>query len=90
MLSPFLAEKDLDDEKSTAPFDKAETSITLVQYLTEVVRKGLVDVADNGGDLSAQVHLANQKVNLIQNSTQEADFAALGIDQRAEQLLALL
>ena len=48
------------------------------------------NVQDNGGGLEAQIQLANQIVNTIQNTTQEADFASLGIDQRAEQLLALL
>lgn len=45
---------------------------------------------DNGGNLSTQIGFANQIVDLIQNITQEADFAALSVDQRAEQLLALL
>ena len=44
----------------------------------------------NGGDISPQIELTNQIVDLIQNTTKEADFAALGVDQRAEQLLALL
>ena len=76
--------------KSTAPIDTAEASKVLAQYLTDVVQKGLEDVQDNGGGLEAQIQLANQIVNTIQNTTQEADFASLGIDQRAEQLLALL
>ena len=62
----------------------------LAQYLADVVQKGLENVLDNGGDISAQIGLANQIVDLIQNTTQEADFAALSVDQRAEQLLALL
>ena len=62
----------------------------LAQYLADVVQKGLENVVDNGGDISTQISLANQIVTLIQNTTQEADFAALSIDQRAEQLLALL
>ena len=76
--------------KSTAPIDTAEAAKGLAQYLTDVVRKGLENVQDNGGGLEAQIQLANQIVNTIQNTTQEADFASLGIDQRAEQLLALL
>lgn len=72
--------------KAVAPIDKAEASKVLAQYLTDVVQKGL----DNGGDISAQIELTNQIVDLIQNITKEADFAALGVDQRAEQLLALL
>ncbi|MCC8079646.1 MAG: DUF3427 domain-containing protein [Oscillospiraceae bacterium] len=76
--------------KDVAPIDKAEASKVLAQYLAEVVQKGLDNVLDNGGGISAQVGLANQIIALIQNSTQETDFAALGIDTRAEQLLALL
>ena len=76
--------------KSTAPIDTAEASKVLAQYLTDVVQKGLENVQDNGGGLEAQIQLANQIVNTIQNTTQEADFASLGVDQRAEQLLTLL
>lgn len=102
MLHPGLYEKvinqKLDSElsdipearQSTAPIDKAEASKVLAQYLAEVVQQGLDNVADNGGDLSAQIDLTNQIVSLIQNTTKEADFALLGVAQRAEQLLALL
>ena len=76
--------------KAIAPIDKAEASKVLAQYLADVVQKGLDNVIDNGGDISAQIALTNQIVDLIQNTTQEADFAALGVAQRAEQLLALL
>ena len=76
--------------KAVAPIDKAEASKVLSQYLADVVQKGLDNVLDNGGDISAQIALTNQIVSLIQNTTKEADFAALGVDQRAEQLLALL
>lgn len=76
--------------KTVAPIDKAEASKVLAQYLADVVQKGLDNVLDNGGDISAQVELTNQIVDLIQSTTKEADFAALGVDQRAEQLLALL
>ncbi len=76
--------------KAIAPIDKAEASKVLAQYLADVVQKGLDNVLDNGGDISAQIELTNQIVDLIQSTTKEADFAALGVDQRAEQLLALL
>ena len=79
-----------DARKSIAPIDKAEAPKVLAQYLADVVQKGMENVLDNGGDISAQIALANQIVTLIQNTTQEADFATLGVDQRAEQLLALL
>jgi superfamily II DNA or RNA helicase len=76
--------------KAVAPIDKAEASKILAQYLAEVVQTGMDNVMDNGGDISAQIGLANQIVDLIQTTTQEADFAALTVDQRAQQLLALL
>ena len=76
--------------KAVAPIDKAEASKVLAQYLADIVQKGLDNVVDNGGDISAQIALTNQIVDLIQNTTGEADFAALGVAQRAEQLLALL
>ena len=102
MLSPGLYEQIIntalkhelsevhDARKSVAPIDKAEASKVLAQYLADVVRKGLDNVVDNGGDLSKQIGLVNQIVDLIQNITGETDFAVLGVDQRAEQLLALL
>ena len=76
--------------KAVAPIDKAEASKVLAQYLADIVQKGLDNVVDNGGDISAQIALTNQIVDLIQNTTGEADFAALGVALRAEQLLALL
>ena len=88
-LSSELAEIS-EARKAVAPIDKAEASKVLAQYLANVVQKGLDNVLDNGGDISAQIALTNQIVELIQNTTKEADFASLGVDQRAEQLLALL
>ena len=76
--------------KAVAPIDKAEASKVLAQYLADVVQKGLDNVVDNGGDVSAQIEMVNQIVDLIQNTTGEADFASMGVAQRAEQLLALL
>ena len=102
MLNPGLYEQVINNQlnselaeipearKAVAPIDKAEASKVLAQYLADVVQKGLDNVADNGGDISAQIALTNQIVTLIQNTTKEADFAALGVSQRAEQLLALL
>ena len=76
--------------KAVAPIDRAEASKVLAQYLADVVQKGLDNVLDNGGDISGQIALANQIVALIQTTTKEADFAGLGVQAQAEQLLALL
>ena len=79
-----------ESRKVVAPIDKAESSKVLAQYLADVIQKGLDNVLDNGGDSSGQVKLANQIVDLIQDATKEDDFVAWGVDQRSEQLLALL
>lgn len=55
-----------------------------------MVQKGIENLMDNERDISTRIGRANQIVTLIQNTTQEADFAARHVDQRAEQLLALL
>ena len=79
-----------ESRKSVASIDKAEASKVLTQYLSDIVQQGLDNVADNGGDLSAQVNLANQIVDLIKNTTNETDFAKKSVDAKAEQLLAIL
>ena len=76
--------------RATAVIDKAEASQVLAQYLAEVAQKGLDDLADKGGDVAAQIELVNQLIQTIEHTTQEADFAPLRVDSRAEQLLALL
>ncbi|MCF0146127.1 MAG: NgoFVII family restriction endonuclease, partial [Eubacterium sp.] len=76
--------------KAVAPIDAAETSKVLSQYLADVIQKGLDNLSDKNKDIASQIDLANQVVSLIQKITQEADFAELEVDQRAEQLLALL
>lgn len=76
--------------RATAAIDKAEASQVLAQYLAEVAQKGLDDLADKGGDVAAQIELVNQLIRTIEHTTQEADFAPLCVDSRAEQLLALL
>ena len=75
---------------ATAAIDKAEASQVLAQYLAEVAQKGLDDLADKGGDMTAQINLVNQLIQTIEKTTQEADFAPLRVDGRAEQLLVLL
>ena len=79
-----------EERKFFAPIDRAEASKVLAQYLADVVQRGLENVVDNGGDISAQIGPANKIVDLIQNTTKEADFATLSVEARAEQLLALL
>ena len=79
-----------DKLSQTAPIDSAEAAKVLAKYVAEVVEKSLENVKDNGGDVNAQVALVNQIVSTIISETREADFDAMSIAQRAEQLLALL
>lgn len=76
--------------KAVAPIDKAEASRVLSQYLFNIVQNCLDNVLDSGGGISAQIGLVNQIITAIHNATRESDFAALFVDRRAEQLLALL
>ena len=89
-----------DKLSQTAPIDTAEASKVLAKYVAEVVERGLDNLRDNGGDLNAQVALANQIITTIQAETnqiittiqaetKEADFDSLSVAERAEQLLAL-
>jgi superfamily II DNA or RNA helicase len=80
----------LDARKFFGPIDKAESSKILANYLSEILHKGLDRVLDNGGDISSQISLVNQIIDLIRNITKEADVDSLSIDQRAKLLLALL
>lgn len=73
----------------TAPIDGAEASRVLAKYVAEVVEKGLENLKDNGGDLHAQVVLANRLIAAVTDETKEADFDTLSVVGCAEQLLAL-
>ena len=54
-----------DKLSQTAPIDNAEASVILSKYLTGVIEKGLDNIADNGGDISSQIDLANKLVSII-------------------------
>ena len=102
MLNPGLYEQVINSQikallqeipevrKSVAQIDQAEASKVLTQYLSEIIQKGLDNVSDNGGGITAQVALINKVVETITKTTQETDFAQMSVDERAEQLMALL
>ncbi|MDD4413394.1 MAG: DUF3427 domain-containing protein [Oscillospiraceae bacterium] len=87
-LDRELAEN-TDKLSQTAPIDAGESSKVLAKYISDIIEKGLDNVRDNGGDLSAQVELVNKIVTTIMTETKEADFDLLAVAKRAEQLLAL-
>ena len=77
-----------DKLSQTVPIDSAEASKVLAKYITDIVEQGLDRVRDSGGDLGLQVDLANKIITTIMSETKEADFDALSVAERAEQLLA--
>ena len=73
----------------TAPIDAAEASKVLAKYMAEAIERGLNNVRDGGGDLDAQVALANRIITIIQSQTNDADYSELSVVAPAQQLLAL-
>lgn len=78
-----------DKRSTTAPIDRAEASKILAKYIAEVVEKGLDNVADNGGDVHAQVALANRIISTIIHETKENELGKMTVAEQAEQLLSL-
>ena len=71
-------------------YEAAMDSILKAKYISEIIEKGLENVKDNGGDTLAQIALANKIVATVKEETKEASFDILSVDERSEQLLALL
>lgn len=91
-----IINKALDSELSVsdkltkvAPLDAAEASKILAKYITDIIEKGLNTVRDKGGNVADQVTLINKLVSTLIQETNETDFDALSVAERAEQLLAL-
>ena len=91
-----IISKALDEElaktdklSQTAPIDSAEAAKVLSKYVAEVVERGLANVKDNGGDISAQIALVNQIVSTIVTHTHDQRYTEMSVAERAEQLLAL-
>ena len=85
-------EAELSDDKKiikTEDIDTAEASKVLSKYVAEIVEGCLENIKDNGGDLNAQVALANQIIHTIITETQDSDFDALTVAERAKMLLAV-
>ncbi len=70
--------------------DTAESSKILSSYLSEVVEKGLQNMLDKGGDINAQIILVNKLIQELAAATGENDFCEFEVDEKAEQLLALV
>lgn len=78
-----------ENQKATAALDKAESSSVLSQYLADIVHKALERMCDGKSELSDQVALVNQLIAMASEAADE-DIDEISVDERAQQLLALL
>ncbi|NLV59916.1 MAG: DUF3427 domain-containing protein [Clostridiales bacterium] len=78
-----------ENRKATTALDQAEASSILSRYVADVVRKALERMHDVKSELSDQVALVNQLVAMVGEMAQE-DLESISVDERAQQLLALL
>ena len=75
-----------DERQSVAPIDKAEAAEVLSRYVAEVTRTVLERMQESKLDVQAQIALVNRMVKLLA----EDSGPSLAVDEKAEQLLALL
>ncbi len=79
-----------DKKAEISSIDTAESYRVLSQYIAGVIEKGLLNIADNGGDIKEQITLINNLVQEIKISTNEDYFELMEVDKRADQLLGLI
>ena len=72
------------ERKSVTPVDPAEAAEVLSRYIAEAAKRVLSGMAEGRGDVADQVALANRLIGLLPET------GGQGIDERAEQLMALL
>ena len=75
--------------KAIAAIDQAEASSVLSAYVAQVVRRALERMQDAHQELPEQLHLVNQLITLA-GGVMDEDADGLSVDERAQQLLALL
>lgn len=75
--------------KATAAIDPAEASLVLSQYVGEVVHRVLDRIQNGKPSLADQVALVNQLLAIAGNATDDS-VTDISVDERAEQLLALI
>lgn len=68
--------------------DEGELSKVLAQYASEIIEKGLNQLGDD--KLPEKIELINKMIEVIHAKTGDEDFTSMSVDERAEQLLALL
>ena len=90
-------QKKLDDIpeqcKYVSKIDGAEASRILADYLADIIKAGLDDVAEKNDEskkISSQIELVNQIIDTISKNTKEDIYSSEVVGKEAEQLLALL
>ena len=79
-----------DRPKKVVAIDAAEASKILAKYLSEVLERSLESLRDTNKAIAGQVSLVNKLITVIQAETGEHSVEMLSVDERAEQLLALM
>ena len=87
-IEKALEETDL--LKLIAPIDAAEASKVLSDYLADIIEKSLENAREKSGGLENQIALTNKLVSLIETEMQDHVINDFQIDDKAQQLLALL
>ena len=73
----------------TAPIDPAEAAKVIAKYIAVVAERELTDLKERGGDLQAQIALANRLITDLTEKSEDADGQQMSVADRAELLMAL-
>lgn len=91
-----IINKELDAELSetdklslTAPIDPAEAAKVIAKYIAAVAERELTDLKERGGDLQAQIALANRLISELTEQSRETADEPMSVAERAELLTAL-
>ena len=86
--------KEIDDNNDIITklekIDQAESSAILAKYITEIIEKGLNQIEDDQKSIKNKIVLTNKIVNIMAEATKDEEIGDLSVDDRAEQLLAVL
>ena len=91
-----IINKELDAELSgtdklslTAPIDPAEAAKVIAKYIAAVAERELTDLKERGGDLQAQIALANRLISDLTEQSRETADEPMSVADRGELLTAL-
>ncbi len=90
-----LISKEIDSSErhivKKGPIDGEEAAKVLAGYLAGVIRQVLADIKDEGGRIEDQIAACNDLINkIVSRVGDDAAFAGLTVDRRAQMLLAFL